>query len=69
MDGNKYSREVSEAKVACAFVCVIAVGWLAWALLASQFEASAWNRLTGGNATMWDALWVELRVDCSNSGQ
>jgi len=25
-------------------------------------EARSYNKLTGGNATTWDALWTELRV-------
>jgi len=30
------------------------------------FEAKSFNKLTGGNATWWDALWTELRVDGSS---
>ena len=32
-------------------------------IVRSHFEASAYNRLTEGNATTWDAMWVQLRVD------
>jgi len=28
----------------------------------AHMEASTYNKLTGGNATWFDALWVELRV-------
>jgi hypothetical protein len=32
------------------------------------FEAQSYNRLTGSNATYWDAVWVELRVQgCSDA--
>ena len=38
-----------------------AVGVLLW-LVPSYFEARTYSRLTGANVTMWDAMWVELRV-------
>lgn len=31
-------------------------------LLPSYFEAKTYRRLTGAEVTMWDAMWVELRV-------
>ena len=30
------------------------------------FEAKSFNKLTGGNATYWDAVWSNLRVDGSS---
>lgn len=38
------------------------------ALFAAQpyFEAKSFNKLTGGNATYWDALWSNLRIDGSS---
>ena len=42
------------------FIFVI-VGPAAW-IIQSHFEAAAFNRLTHGNATTWDAMWTELRV-------
>ena len=42
-------------------VLLVVGGAIAW-FCAAQ-EAAAYNRLTGGNATTWDALFVELRVD------
>lgn len=30
------------------------------------FESQTFNRLTGAETTWFDALWVELRVDCNN---
>lgn len=41
------------------FVVVVAL-FFVW--FASSQEAAAYNRLTGGHATWWDAVWVELRV-------
>ena len=37
-------------------VCVVLVAFKSWQ------EAKAFNRLTGGNATTWDAMFVQLRV-------
>jgi hypothetical protein len=34
---------------------------IAW-IASSSFEASTYNRLTGGHATTWDAMFTELRV-------
>jgi hypothetical protein len=28
----------------------------------AHMEAKTYNKLTGSNATWWDAMWVELRV-------
>ena len=43
-----------------AFCCVAFIAGVI--LLSAYFEASAFNRLTGQNATLWDALFTELRV-------
>jgi len=32
--------------------------------LPARFEANSYNKLTGGQASTWDAIWVQLRVDC-----
>jgi len=34
------------------------IGWV----LGSAQEAAAYNRVTGQNVTVWDAMWIELRV-------
>ena len=34
-------------------------------IVPAYFEAKTYNKLTGANATTWDALWVELRVQNS----
>lgn len=31
-------------------------------LVPSYYEARTYRRLTGAEVTMWDAMWVELRV-------
>lgn len=42
-----------------ALLCVLLVGgWLGQ----SYFEARAYNRVTGKNVSMFDAMFIELRV-------
>jgi hypothetical protein len=41
------------------FIAITTGPWI----VSSYFEAQAFNRLTGKNASTWDAMWVELRVD------
>ncbi len=48
-------------------LCVIALLLMmifTW-ILPSSCEARAYNRLTDGNATTWDAMFVQLRVQGS----
>lgn len=45
--------------IALAFAFIIALHG-AW----SAMEARSYNRITGANVTVWDAMWVQLRVDC-----
>lgn len=40
------------------------VGGGGLALFQASMEARTFNRITGQNVTAWEALWVELRVDC-----
>lgn len=44
-------------------VVVIAGLILFFSLIQPFFEARSFNKLTGNNASTWDAIWVELRVD------
>jgi hypothetical protein len=30
------------------------------------YESKTFNKLTGAETTMFDAMWVDLRVDCQN---
>ena len=48
--------------VAATMALMLAIIIPVW-IVSSHFEAQAWNRLTGGDATTWEAMWVELRVD------
>lgn len=47
--------------VAILFVVVILVALSVWALRSSM-EASVFNSVTGKNVSMWQAMWIELRV-------
>lgn len=42
-------------------VAIAVIATLAW-LVPSYFEAQAYNRATGSDVSMWDAMWIELRV-------
>jgi len=55
MEKNKLS------KIDLVIIIMIAVG-LFFAIAQPHFEAKAYNKLTGGNATYWDALFTELRI-------
>lgn len=33
------------------------------ALIQPWMESQVYNRLTGANTTVWDAIWLELRVN------
>ena len=49
-----------------AIVVLIIVGAVLVGICEPGFEAATFNKLTGGHANYWDAIWVNLRVDCSN---
>lgn len=44
------------------FLAAIAAIFAIW-ILCCFFEAQAFNRVTGRNVTVWDAMWLQLRVD------
>jgi hypothetical protein len=52
----------TETIVLSSIFILIILGYIAFC----YFESSTFNRLTGANTTWFDALWVELRVDCNN---
>ena len=41
-----------------ALLLLLGFSWI----LPSYFEAKTYRKLTGANVSMWDAMWVELRV-------
>ena len=54
--GNSENRTI-----VLVFLAFLGFGLLSW-VASSYFEASAYNRLTDGNATVFDAMFTELRV-------
>lgn len=48
-------------------ICIVGIVLIiAISAMQPYFEAQSFNKLTGGNATYWDALWSNLRVDGSS---
>lgn len=56
-----------EFKVGCLVITTGVIIFTVLVVFSSSMEARAYNRLTEGrpDATWWDALFVELRVDCN----
>ena len=44
-------------------VVLLILGIICGGFAQPYFEAQTYNKLTGANVTMWDAMWVELRVE------
>lgn len=44
-------------------VCLAAIVTFWWTQ--ARIEARTYNRLTGWDVTTWEAMWTNLRVDCS----
>lgn len=60
--------KIETIKFYLAICCIFAIPLVPigiWAFKSSM-EAGSYNRITGGNVTTWEAMWVELRVDGSN---
>ena len=57
--------EIKESWVNCIIVAVL-IFFLGGAIMQPYFEAKTFNKLTGGKATYWDAVFAELRVDGSS---
>lgn len=47
--------------VAFAVMVILAIPTTIW-VVSSHFEAATFTKLTGKEATTWDAMWVNLRV-------
>lgn len=55
-------------KIALAVVAIIILGALVFAGIAPIYEAEAFNKCTGGNASYKTAFFTELRVtNCTQS--
>ncbi len=54
-------RDLAPIFVLLAILIIIAsVLWYS-----ARVESSVFNRLTGNEVTQWEALWINLRVDCN----
>lgn len=42
------------------------VGYALFMWFSAYQEASIFNRITGSDVSTWEALWVNLRIDCQN---
>lgn len=56
-----HNDELRSWCVVALFVMFVVACGSAYVLISGQ-EAAAFNRLTGGQATTWDAMWTSLRV-------
>ena len=58
-------KQVSTGALILAFLLAVLVVLSlpigAW-VFASRMEAAAFNQVTGGHVTTWQAMWIELRV-------
>lgn len=55
--------DTNKLKAWCLIMAVaVTLGVTLWAGTSSM-EAAAFNRVTGGNISTWDAMWLQLRVD------
>lgn len=51
-------HNLAVAAIISAFSSIPAAVWVG----KSYFEAKAYNRVTGANVSVWDAMWVRLMV-------
>jgi hypothetical protein len=56
---NRNERDLSAPII--VLCCTVIALTAAWAF-SSYKESEVFNRLTGANTTMYDAMWVQLRV-------
>lgn len=66
---TRYRAPMSENVFATLLFLGIGVIALGLWVVSSKFEADAYNRLTGGNVTTWDAMFVKLRVEGTSDGK
>ena len=55
-------REDASLRFTMFVAALLIASFVAVVWISSWQEAKAFNRLTGGHATTWDAVWVQLRV-------
>lgn len=57
---------ISVEFVIAIVITLVIIGAVTFSVLQPRFEAEAFNRCTGGNATYATALFTELRVENCN---
>lgn len=62
-------RKWDERRNGLAVVGMLVVSAILFWIVPSYFEARTYSRLTGAKVTMWDAMWVDLRVQESIPGE
>ena len=55
-----------QVKTMLIAIVLLSVIGIVFASAQPYFEAKAFNRLTGANVSVLEAMFVELRVDCNN---
>lgn len=59
---SQFNGTMELASYITLILFLLLIGPSIW-LTVSYFEAQSYNRVTGKDMTMWDAMWLELRVD------
>ena len=54
-----------ELKAIIGIVVAVLVLFIGLAWFSASVEAKTYNRITGSDVTTWEAMWIELRVDCN----
>ncbi len=68
-DQIKANREqMDRGKIGVYVAMILILPIIVW-IIPSYFEARTYSRLTGAKVTMWDAMWVDLRVQESIPGE
>lgn len=55
--------------IQCSIYGLIAGAMLLFWVVSSAMEAKAYNKVTGEDVSMWDAMFIELRVTSSPKGE
>lgn len=75
MSNKKLHQEIHEAMLAeygwwgygvIGLIILIFAGFI---FISAYFEMQSFNKLTGGDASYWDAFWVNLQVNCQSLGE
>lgn len=65
MRGSDLSGAIRNRLEILTVVAIVSVGLGLW-LFSSKMQADTYNRLTGSNLTTWEAMWIQVRLDCNS---